>query len=235
MRNNEFTLYQYANRLNGKRYIGVTKEPAWRKTQHAKGDSNARAFNVAVKKYGIEAFDYKVLALFDDAGAAAYHEQAAIITFGTLSPGGYNLTAGAPYTIYGGPFSAETRAKISAATVGRVFSAEHRANLSATHKGHRSPYSAEHREAISAAKKSQSPETKAKISVALKGNRNSIGNKNRQGKVSWNKGLHPSQETRTKMSMARKRRVTSIETRAKMSVSMRVSWAKKRIITKVLL
>jgi group I intron endonuclease len=191
-----FTLYQYTNRVNGKRYIGVTNNPIRRFAEHAKGRGCARLFNAAVKKYGIEIFDYKVMALFGDVSAAAYHEQAAIRKLGTLAPEGYNLTAGAPCTIYGGSFSAETRAKISAALIGKSVSAETRAKLSAAQKGNKHLLGYV-----------PTAETRVKISAA------------NRGKAPWNKGKkHPySAETLKKIGMANKKRVVSAETRAKMS------------------
>lgn len=109
-----YTLYQYVHRENGKRYIGVTSNPAKRARAHAKCRSNAIAFNSAVKKYGIEAFDYTALAIFGDVNIANYHEQAAILKFRTLSPDGYNLMAGAPYTNYRGQLSTESIEKLAA-------------------------------------------------------------------------------------------------------------------------
>jgi group I intron endonuclease len=108
-----FTLYQYTNRLNDKRYIGVTCSPQKRFRQHAKGSSGARLFNKAVRKYGVESFNLTILALFDDVAAAAYHEQTAIKAFNTLAPEGYNLTSGAPFTIFGGPLSSTRRMAIT--------------------------------------------------------------------------------------------------------------------------
>lgn len=104
--------------LSGKSYIGVTKNQEKRQKQHAIGRSGARAFNNAVKKYGIGAFDLRVLAVFDDYIEASRIEQAAIQAFGTLSPSGYNLTAGAPFTQYNGPISEETRSRLSAVSKG---------------------------------------------------------------------------------------------------------------------
>lgn len=169
------TLYQYTHRESGKRYVGVTTNLSRRFVEHAKGRGHAIAFNAAIKKYGIEAFIYQVLAVFDDVAAAAYHEQAAIMKFGTLAPGGYNLMAGAPYTKYRGPLSAESikkcaanikkamahpgvKERISSAKIGnkygsankgRIFSAETLVKMSAVQKGHKT--SAETCSALSAA------------------------------------------------------------------------------------
>ncbi len=246
MGNEIFTLYQYTHRTDGKRYIGVTNNPARRRNEHTKGRDCARIFSAAIKKYGFEAFDYKILAIFDDVSAAAYHEQATIQTFGTLVPNGYNLTAGAPCTVYGGPFSADARAKISAALIGKIVSDETRVRLSVARKGQHNfighTHNAETRAKISAAKMGGTPwnknkkhpysaETLKKISAAGKGRKQSIetlakrsismkGNKNSLGRK-----LSP--ETKAKIGAAGRGSKRSSETRAKISESMKNSMAHK--------
>jgi len=128
-----YSLYQYTNRVNGKKYIGVTNNLARRQKEHAHVRGNAYAFHNAVSKYGIDTFDFKVLAIFDRVDAAAYHELAAIIKFGTMSPAGYNLRAGAPGTKYAGPMSPETKLLMSQAQTGK-----HRGPQSLAHKKARS-------------------------------------------------------------------------------------------------
>jgi group I intron endonuclease len=130
-----YYLYQYLHRDNGKQYIGVTMDLQRRTKSHASGHSVAPAFNNAMKKYGIGAFVFRILAIFDNKDEAARIEQAAIKSFGTLSPNGYNLNGGAPGTRYAGPPSEETRAKISAAATGRKPSKETCAKISASNKG----------------------------------------------------------------------------------------------------
>lgn len=192
-----FTLYKYTNRLNGKSYIGVTKDPITRADDHAKGRSKARAFNAAVKKYGIDNFDYAVLAIFDDAEAASYHEQAAILSIGTLAPYGYNLRAGAPYTKYGGTFSSETRAKLSAANKGQIpwikgnhHSIKTRAKLSAANKG-----------------KKPSEKTIAAARKAIK------------GKPSWMTGKHHSPEAIEKNRAAHMGKSHSLTSKSRAKIS----------------
>ena len=166
-----YSLYQYTNPSNGKRYIGLTCDIKHRQWNHKNRSSGTRAFHNAIKKYGYDHFEFKVLAIFDDANAAAYHEQAAIRSFNTMVPNGYNLLGGAATTKYQGTLSTdhrervrqgllryhathepitispeqqeklflgrqkkgcslETRAKMSAARLGKHFSASHRAALS---------------------------------------------------------------------------------------------------------
>jgi group I intron endonuclease len=155
-----FTLYQYINRLNGKRYIGVTNNPKGRKAKHARGDSGARAFNGAVKKYGVETFDYTVLAIFDDAGAAAYHERAFIHRFGTLAPFGYNLTDGASGYGYGGAYSNESKIRLSESHKGKIPLPQTIEKRRQAMMGHK-----------------VSSETREKIRIANIGKRNGVGHK----------------------------------------------------------
>jgi group I intron endonuclease len=199
-----YTLYQYTNRLNGKCYIGVTNDTSRRFAEHARGKSNARAFNAAVKKYGTEVFDYKVLAVFDDASIAAYHEQAAILKFGTLSPDGYNLRAGAPFTQYNGSMAAESRAKIGLANSQRIITPESRAKIGIAHKGNRHLLGHIH-----------SAETRAKMVAAHKGSR----------------GYTHSIEARAKISAAAKGRILNAETRAKIGAALKghVNWNKGKM------
>lgn len=111
--------------INGKKYIGVTREPKRRFRKHAEGKSAAVAFNRAVLKYGIDNFSFKILAYFDNVEAANYHENAAIKAFKSLSPDGYNLIGGAPKSKYFGPLSQETKDKIGVANKNKTISREH--------------------------------------------------------------------------------------------------------------
>lgn len=203
-----FFLYQYTNKVNGKCYVGITIDPIRRKKLHDEARSDARFFNRAVKKYGIGAFEYKILATFDDLTAAAYHEQAAIQKLGALAPDGYNLTGGTPNTKYSGPHSVEMRAKIGASHLGIRPSAETRAKMSAAKKGRPTYMKGKH----------HTPETRAKISMA------------KMGRVSPRKGKKHSPESRKKMSDSHKGIPMSLERRVKMSISQKAAWLRRRCI-----
>lgn len=203
------TLYRYTCRANGKGYIGTTNNLADRRACHANCKSRARAFNAAVKEHGIESFAFEVLAIFDNATAAAYHEQAAILKFQTLTPNGYNLMAGAPFTVFTGPHTAEHRANISTATKGRKRTAEQCARIAAANSGRM--VTAETRAKLSAIFKGRtiSAETRAKLSTALKGRTITA-------------------EARAKIGAANRTRVITAETRAKLSAASKAAWARKR-------
>lgn len=195
-----YYLYLYTNKEDSKGYIGVTNNLRVRHNAHIRGSSGAKAFNSAVKKYGIGAFYFRVLAIFDDIIEVARIEQASIKAFGTLAPSGYNLNGGAPFTRYSGPLSEETRAKLSNVgkkNKGKKWSLELRQKLSDARKGEkRLPFSLDWRKHLSDAKKGK------------------------PGHVPWNKGkkLPPlSEERRLQNSIANKGKKLSPETCKKMS------------------
>ena len=182
----DYYLYQYTHRKSGKGYIGVTKNLKQRRRDHTICRSGARAFNNAVKKYGINAFDFRVLAIFDDNTEAARIEQTAIKAFETQKPNGYNLDGGSPGTRYSGPISEETRVRLSDAHKGKIRSTDSLQKLSATLTGHPT-----------------SPETRQKISIAQKGKkRHSLSSEWRTKISVANKGKVHSQEHRQKLSIA---------------------------------
>ena len=187
------SIYKITNTLNGKSYIGQTIHDAekTRIRDHLAGNGS-QLVKQAIEKYGQNAFTFEILhdgiipEFLDDL------ERDAIEKFNTLSPQGYNLTAGGE----GGSRSAETRRKMSEARKGKKrapFSEEHRRNISEAKKGKkRDSFSEEHRRNISEAKKGKK-------------------RKNRKNRGS------PSEETRRKMSEAKKGKKLSEETRRNIS------------------
>lgn len=102
-------IYKITNRINGKSYVGRTKNLKARISQHKTHDY-CRALHRAIKKYGIDNFDVVVLQdnlSFDD---AAKLERELILSENTLTPNGYNLIL---ETAQGRNPSPETRARMS--------------------------------------------------------------------------------------------------------------------------
>lgn len=189
-------IYQVENKINGKRYIGKTvKTMMRRKTSHeveARRGSNLY-FHRALRKHGLESFDWKVLSVSDDESKLNLLEQVWIKSLGTKVPNGYNLIDGGDGVI-GHKHSVIAKAKMSKIRKGKTKSAIHRARIAAAHKGIRptietrikiskanmgkpSPLkgkvlSAEHRAKISATRTGKkygplSPDHRAKIKAAL--------------------------------------------------------------------
>lgn len=132
-------VYQARNLVNGHRYIGFTTQGLEvRKKQHlkdAKTKHRVFRFHRALNKYGHDNFVFEVLADFqDDDLLAKMYECEAIEAYKPE----YNLSYGGE----GGRLSEETRAKISAAHMGREgtwlgkkFSAEHSKRIGDAHRG----------------------------------------------------------------------------------------------------
>jgi hypothetical protein len=169
-----------------------------------------------MKKYGSAAFDFKVLAIFDRADAAAYHEQAAIVKFNTLMPFGYNLYGGAPGTLYAGTPSMEARAAMSAAHMGQHQSIESRRKISEGLKG-----------------RPVSPETRAKIGRANLGKHGALGchrslvERNHLSEI--NMGHPVSLEARAKMSASHMGQPIPAKVRANMVIAQRLRRAVERL------
>lgn len=134
-------IYLVTNRVDGKKYIGVTSRllPArWR--EHVADAQNGRgwALHDAIRAHGADAFDVVLLESVADWQTACGREQHFIVECGCLAPAGYNLTWGGEGTP-GRKHSDETKAKISAAHKGKKLSTEHRRKLSAAKQGKKMP------------------------------------------------------------------------------------------------
>jgi|LakMenEpi03Aug12_release.lakeMendotaPanAssembly.Ray.scaffolds.fasta_scaffold00065_149 group I intron endonuclease len=104
------------NKINGKQYIGyTTKTLEERKKAHlckANSPSNKHYFYLfkqAIRKYGIDNFDWEVLETCNSIKECCDKEIYYINNHNTISPNGYNLTEGGN----GGIPSEETKLKIS--------------------------------------------------------------------------------------------------------------------------
>jgi group I intron endonuclease len=246
----DYYLYRYMHKETKKIYVGMTNDINRRIKAHTRGHSGARAFNGAVKKHGIDAFDFLILAKYCSVDEAAEMEQVAINTLGALAPSGYNLKAGAPFTRYSGPQTIETRARISASRcvspkaqkaiselnarpehkkqlAELASSPEHRNRLdklndSIKHQEHmvRLNASSEHKEQLD------------KFHESLKGI--PLSKEHREKLSNAKKGIKRtpmSAETRNKISAAKKGKMGHLhseETRRKMSSSAKAIWEKRK-------
>lgn len=136
---------------------------------------------------------------------------------------------------FGRVCSPETRAKLSAAHMGKVMSAEARAKMAAAKQG--IPRTAEQKAKVSAAMfgrrvigrkrpPARSVETRAKLSIALKGRAPSALCKQRA--LETNVGSRHADEHRARIGAALLGRKRSPETRAALSASAQRAWAEGR-------
>jgi group I intron endonuclease len=153
-------VYQAINKVNGKRYIGMTSRGlAWRRNGHkaqAKAGSSM-IFCRAIRRYGFDAFEFSILEVCLDIETALTRERELIAQHKPE----YNSAAGGLRGAQGWKHSEETRAKLRASHIGKP---------SYWRGKKRSPESIEKRTATRALNpvkpwlgKKRSPETIAKI------------------------------------------------------------------------
>jgi len=180
-------LYVITNRVNGKKYVGITSVSIKRRWQaHVQGASagEKRALCAAIRKYGKESFQIEEAGSADSWDSLCEKERELIASLKTLGPGGYNQTAGGDGVVdlpietrnriselnRGRHHSESAIRKIGLASKGHKVSPEVRAKISKAHKG--KTLSTEHRAKLSAAKMGKkmprTPEHSAKISEGLR-------------------------------------------------------------------
>jgi group I intron endonuclease len=215
------SVYSITHRETGRQYFGITsRRPEKRWSEHKK---NRRSRNThiacALRKYGPEAFDFKVEFETADFETAKLAEKELIAEFKPA----FNLTVGGDGVI-GYVFTDEARAKMRAAGLGRrqppearakisvamskrVVSAETRAKMSASQRGRN--VSAETRAKIAASVSKctgwkHSEETKAKMRQAQTGRKHTDAARQNMSKSKT--GRLPSAVARVNMSEAQRRR-----------------------------
>ena len=107
--NNMGYIYKIVNKINNKIYIGQTRknlEERWR--QHLNNKSNCSYLKSALKKYGIEQFDFKMICICFDEELDKFEIQY-IKNLNSIAPNGYNLKEGGS----SGKQHEETKKKIS--------------------------------------------------------------------------------------------------------------------------
>lgn len=163
-----YSVYCHTNKINGKRYVGITK----RCPQMRWGINGIRyseqPFGKAIEKYGWDSFTHEILLTGLDRERAEEEEKRLIKELNTLSPNGYNVTTGGNL---GTELSPETKEKLRLTRLGKKASSETREKISAIHKG--KTVSADTRKKLSEARKGlkESDEWKRHISESLTGKR----------------------------------------------------------------
>lgn len=197
-------MYLVTNLVTGKSYVGKTGQKVIDRWTRHKGDARKDEirtyFHRALRKYGADSFDFRVLAEFGTEGQATNAERLWIITLNTHHKDhGYNLTLGGEGCIP----NEETRAKMSKAQKGRPRSEETKRKMSEIMQGR-------------GVGRKISEETRKKKSEASSGTNNPFFGKTH------------SDETKKKISEAKKGTVTNDEHRQKLSIAGRARYAKLR-------
>lgn len=155
-------VYMHENRVNGKKYIGITSQKPTNRWQNGRGYSRCPIFYAAIQKHGWDAFRHEILYTGLTQEEAERLEVDLIAKYGTQDRvKGYNLAAGGE-TNAGFHRSEEFKQKLSEARTG-VYCGER-------HNMHGQPKSAETREKIRAAQagKPKNPDTCEKMRASAK-------------------------------------------------------------------
>jgi hypothetical protein len=140
-------IYMHENRVNGKKYIGITCQKPTKRWNNGNGYSQNAHFYAAIKKHGWDAFRHDILFTNLTQEEAERLEIELIAKYGTLDPDkGYNLDPGGSVRHP----TAETREKLREAHLGQKPTAANRQSIVAAVKG--KPKTEEHRRKISQAR-----------------------------------------------------------------------------------
>lgn len=165
----KWCVYCHTNKINEKKYFGITSRNLKNRWKNGNGYRNQIAFWLAIKKYGWNGFIHEVVIDNLTEKEAKEKEIELIALYKTncrryYNPAyGYNMTDGGDGTS-GRPLTEETRKKISKSLAGREMTEESRKKMSESKKG--ISFAEEHRRKIGASQlgKKLSEETKKKIS-----------------------------------------------------------------------
>jgi len=225
------------NKINKKRYIGKTtksfRERLKRHLEDSLHNSNCY-FHRAIRKYGIDSFQFRILANVENYAELNELEKQFILKYKTSDHQfGYNQTLGGDglhpndeirkkmsNSQIGKKHSQKQTEKIRIANIGKIRSPEIREKLSIAKKGINNPMfgkslSVEHRRKMSIALRNPSEETRKKLSNAGKGRIISI--ETRKKISNTEKGKIVSMETRQKISKAKIGHIWSAEAKLKLS------------------
>lgn len=217
-----YTIYLRTNLVNGKQYVGQTKN--FKQRQYNWYNTNweyaGKYINHARGKYGTDSFDFSILKECENIEETNFWEQYYIELLNTKVPNGYNLTDGGEGSIgyivsdetrkkisesvkgekngfFGKHHSEETKEKISKANKGRTHTNEAKEKM----KGRNSPMKGKH----------HSDETKKKLSGNRKGKHYPKLSEALKGKKPWNLGISHSEETIEKLRKVNTKKVYQYE------------------------
>lgn len=128
-------VYMHTNRVNGKKYIGITGNKPTYRWNNGEGYKLQPLFYNAIKHYGWDAFSHDILYTGLSKEEAEHLEIAMIKKYNTQNKDvGYNLASGG-YVNSGWNLSEEAKKKISKACKGHSVSEEARKRISESQKG----------------------------------------------------------------------------------------------------
>lgn len=129
-------VYMHENRVNGKKYIGITSQKPTKRWQNGHGYTDCPRFYRAIQKHGWDAFRHDLLFTDLRQEQAERLEKELIAKYRTQDARfGYNISAGGGEINHGRPLSDEHKGKIRAANIGRTLNSETRRRISEAKRG----------------------------------------------------------------------------------------------------
>lgn len=161
-------LYRFTS-PSGKVYFGIAKSPKKRWLEHSQAARSGSdcVLHKAIRKYGLGSFKKEVL-VKSDYDYVKSLEIKAIAAFGTLLPGGYNMTAGGDGTV-GYVVSDEQKRVTAEKNRGQKRTPETCERISESLKGRALPEDVKQKIGKASSAVVRTQEWKARISSALKG------------------------------------------------------------------
>lgn len=131
-----YCVYCHTNKINGKKYIGITKQTPDKRWKNENGYSSQH-FSRAIQKYGWNNFEHTILMNNLTKNQACYYERFYIKKYETTLPEkGYNETLGGDGGgMYNKHHTQEAREKISEARKIIGFSETHKRHISESKTG----------------------------------------------------------------------------------------------------
>lgn len=121
-------IYKLQNKLNGKIYIGRTKQSLPKRMSVHRRSSDCKYLYNALKKYGEDVFTKEIIYETDNEDDLCNKERELILKYNSLSPNGYNLVL---ETNQGRTFHDKTKSRMSMSHQGKC----HRSKTSSKYLG----------------------------------------------------------------------------------------------------
>lgn len=132
-----YTVYLHTNKINGKKYIGMTCQPPEKRWKNGNGYKNNNSFLSDIEKYGWKSFEHKIIASNLSEIEASVIERIIIELFNLVDKENvYNkMIGGLKSGMKGKHHKESTKEMISSARKKGGFSEEHKKHISEAKKG----------------------------------------------------------------------------------------------------